>query len=96
MSILFWAVANDLEKSILLAAFDFLQWPRSLMVFSVHLPDLDMVEEIVPVCCFADISIVTEDRVEHGSFILDIQQVFTYIFRCYFLSQYVVQQRLSA
>ena len=82
MSTLFCVVASDLEKSILLAAFDFMQWPISLMVFSLHLPDLDRVEEIVTVCCFADISIVTEDRVEHGSFILDIQQVSTYIIRC--------------
>ena len=24
----------------------------------------------MPVCCFGDISIVTEDRVEHGNFIM--------------------------
>ena len=38
-------------------------------------PDLDM----------DDISIVTEGRVDHGSFALDIQQVFAYLTKHYFL-----------
>ena len=49
LSTRFCTVATYLDNLFLLAAFDFLQWPRSLMVFSSYLPDLDMVEEIVSV-----------------------------------------------
>ena len=65
------------------------------MVFS--LPDLD--HGWGGRACFADISIVTEDRVERGSFILEIQQVFAYNYYQMLLldsSHYIVQQRLSA
>ena len=79
LSTRFCAVASDLDKSILRAALDFLQWPRSLMV-----------SKLIPTwsryglgdrVCFDDISIVKEGRVVLGRFVMDIKNVFVYLIR---------------